>query len=420
MKALVFPIIALFCCTSVSASELSDYKSVKCVVHLHTDISNGARPLESYVGEAKDKGIGAIVLTDTDWRRWEFGLPPFRRLIKKVVQKKSIMTFGIKKYLKLIEETNERYKDIIIIDGIQTNPFYYWSGNLFKGTMALNNRNKDMLVIGLGNAGDYENMPSVVNHKSRFDAYHGDKFTRPYQDLIDYVIKRGGLIFWSHPEYEENTIQDGINLITVPYQWDLVGTYDYTGFGIFWEGYREAGKPKGLWDRILTEYCQGKRKSPIWAIGELEEEGSGNKDIDDIVNMVHVKNLSRQQILDALKEGRFYVTLKISYRVPLALKEFTLSDESGAKAATMGEWTSFSDNPVIKISVTHERPTNKDITVRLIRNNEIIKESGGNEPIEIEYKDDALAKDKKYYYRIDVTDDTGNQLVSNPIFFNKR
>ena len=418
MKVFIF-ILILFFYSFASASQLEDYQKVKCIVHIHTDISSGTRPLESYVKEAKEKGIAAIVLTDDDWQRWEFGVPPLRRLIKKVVAKKSVMTFGIEKYLNLIQNINEKYKDIVVIDGVETNPFYFWTGNFFKGTLALNNRNKDMLVIGLGNANDYRNMPLVVNYKSRFDAYHGDKFTEPYQDLIDYVVKRRGLIFWSHPEYEENTVEDGINLITVPYQWDLVGTYNYTGFGIFWEGYREAGKPLGLWDRVLTEYCQGKRKLPIWAIGELEEEGLGDKNLDDVVNVVLLKNLNRQEVLDAVKKGRFYVTFKEFDRVPLVLEEFTVSDESGTKVATVGEEISFLGDPIIKIRISHERPIDKNITLKLIRNNEIIKEFTSQSQMEIEYKDEQLPQNQKYYYRLDVTSENISQLISNPIFFRK-
>ena len=418
-KIHIFLIVVLFCCTSAFGSELLDYEKVKCIIHIHTDISSGRGTLESYVKEAEERGIGAIVLTDTDWRRWEYGLPPFRRLIKKTVQKKSVMTFGIEKYLNLIKEVDEKYKDVFIIDGVQTNPFYYWSGNFLKGTMALNNRNKDMLVIGLGNADDYKNMPLVTNRKSRFDVYHGDEFTRPYQDLIDYVIKKGGLIFWSHPEIEENTLKDGIRLVTVPYQWDLIGTYNYTGFGIFWRGYGETGKPMGLWDRILTEYCREKRKSPVWAIGELEEEGLGNKSLDYVVNIVYVKDLSRHRILDALKKGRFYVAFTLFDRIPLVLDEFTVSDGSGVEPATMGEEISSSSDPVIKLRISHERPADKDIIVKLIRNNEIVEEFKDKSQIEIEYRDEGLTENQKYYYRIDVTSRTGSQLISNPIFFKK-
>ncbi|MBL7197444.1 MAG: hypothetical protein ISS47_05055 [Candidatus Omnitrophica bacterium] len=416
MKIFIFLMI-LFYCIPASASQLADYNKVKCIIHIHTDISSGRRALESYVKKAIEKGIDVIVVTDDDWRRWEYGLPPFRRLIKKVVQKKSVMTFGIEKYLNLIQDIDERYKDIVIIDGVQTNPFYFWSGNFLKGTLALGNRNKDMLVIGLGDAESYRNMPLVTNYRSRFDAYHDDEFTRPYQDLIDYVIKKRGLIFWSHPEFEENTLIDGIRLITVPYPGDLIGTRDYTGFGIFWEGYHKVGKPLGIWDRILTEYCQGRRKSPIWAMGELEDEG--DKDLDDIVNIVYVKSLNRQQILDALKKGRFCVTFNLFDRVPLVLEEFTVNDEKGTKTATMAEEISFFGDPIIKIHILHEQSNDKNIIVKLIRNNEIIEEFRSKSQIEIEYKDEELLNNQKYYYRIDVINGDSSYLISNPVFFKK-
>lgn len=418
MKTLVF-LLVLFHGTLIFAEEPSGYIKVKCVIHIHTDVSSGTRSLGSYVKEAGNRGIGAIILTDEDWRRWEFGLPPFRRWIKKVVQEKSVMTYGIEGYLNLIRKTNEENKGLVIIDGVETTPFYFWSGNLLKGSLALNNRNKDMLVIGLDNPDDYRNMPLVTNHKSGFDAYHGDQFTRPYQELIDYVIKKGGLVFWSHPEYEENILEEGVRLLTVPYQWDLVGTYRYTGFAIFWEGYKEAGKPNGIWDRVLTEYCQGRRTSPVWAMGELEEEGRGDKNLDDVVNMIYVKDLNRPQVLDALRKGKFYVTYKEFDRIPLVLEDFTVSDESRTKRAMMGEEVAFPGSPIIKISLSHERPIDKEITVRLIRNNEIIKEFNSKSRIEIEYKDEGVTENKKYYYRLDVESQGNSQLVSNPIFFKK-
>jgi len=325
----------------------------------------------------------------------------------------------MQKYLNLIEDINQKYKDIIVIGAVETNPFYFWSGNFLKGTLILNNRNKDMLVIGLGNADDYKNMPSVINHNSKFDAYHGDKFTQPYQDLIDYVTEKGGLIFWSHPEYEENVVKNGIRLITAPYEWDLVGTYNYTGFGIFWEGYAKTGRPTGIWDRVLTDYCNGRRKSPVWVIGELEEEGTGDKNLDDVVNVLYVKELNRKQILDSIKRGRFYVTYKEYKRPRLALEEFAVIDGTNSKTAIMGEEVYFSSAPVVKVSISSTSPADRNITVKLIKNNKIIKESCGKSHVEMEYADNDLTAGKKYYYRIDAVDQDNNRLVSNPIFIKK-
>jgi len=367
------------------------------------------------VQEAKEKGIGAVVVTDEDWRRWEYGLPPFRRLFKKVTQKDSVMTFGIERYLGIVEDLDQKYEQVVVIDGIQTNPFYYWSGNFLKGTLELNNRNKDMLVIGLEDANDYRNIPTTANYRSRFDAYHGEQFTRPYQDLIDYVKERRGLIFWSHPEYEENRLMEGVRLITVPYQWDLVGTDGYTGFGIFWEGYKKTGRPLGVWDRVLTEYCQGKRDFPAWAIGELEDEG--DKELDDVLNIIYVDSLDKQHVLDALRKGRCYVEFNLHKESLLELRDFSIQDNKGGNVAIMGEEISFSGNPLVKIHLLQNHPMNQNISVKLIRNNKVIKEFKGISELKIEYEDKELVGGQKYYYRIDVI--SGSHIVSNPIFFEK-
>ena len=412
-------IISIFCCLPAQASELCDYKSARCIMHIHTDISTGRRSIESYVKEAQDKGIQGIILTDTDWRRWEYGLPPFRCWIKRTVQEKSVMTFGIEEYLRLLEQLNAKYQDVVIIDGVQTTPFYYWSGSCLTATLTMNNRNKDMLVVGLSDADAYRDMPLIANYRSRFNAYCGDKFTRPYQDLINYVIQKGGLIFWSHPEYEEKALRRRIRLITHPYHWDLLGTFNYTGFAIFWHGYESIGKPKGIWDKILLEYCQARRIAPIWAIGELEEEGLGNVELDDVVNVLYVRDLSRGEILEALREGRFYVAFQPADKTPLVLDEFTLADESGANVAMMGEEASFSGSPIIKINISYEQAADANIIVKLIRNNEIVEEFSGKSRLEIEFKDANLSAGQKYYYRIEVAGQLSSRLISNPIFFRK-
>ena len=35
-----------------------------------------------------------------------------------------------------------------------------------------------------------------------YDQYHGDRGSLPYQNLIDYVEKKGGMVFWAHPDIE--------------------------------------------------------------------------------------------------------------------------------------------------------------------------------------------------------------------------
>lgn len=416
--ACIFLFLAFFDATSYPAEE-SGYIKAECVIHVHTTISSGYLTIEDYARIAKEKGVDAVVITDNVLRRYEYGLWPFRRILKKVVERDSILKYGPRRYLESIEETNNKYKDVVIIDGAQVDPFYFWSGSVFKGNLTLNNRNKDLLIIGLGDADGYKNLPLVGNRRSRFDLYHGEKYTEPYQDLIDYTKQRGALAFWSHPEIEENLSISGVRLITVPYPYELLATVDYAGFGIFAEGYNTIGKPLGLWDRVLTEYCHGKRKSPIWAIGELEYGGEENRELTDTLNVLYVKNISREYILDAFKKGRFYVITGESDKMSLTLDEFILSEREGKKFAMLGDTLVSNESPFVKIKLSHKKSENGQINVKLIKNNQIVKEFSGSGSINLEFSDENFKQNGSAYYRIDVVSQDTSHIISNPIFFKR-
>lgn len=417
--AIISLCFSLSICNAYPAEEDGYIKS-KCVIHVHSTVSSGYLSIEDYSRLAKEKGIDAVVITDNALDRYEYGLWPFRRILKKVVEKGSILRYGANNYLGLIEKANKVNKDVIIIDGAQLNPFYFWTGSVFRGNLTLNNRNKDMLVIGLSDSKAYEHLPLVGNRRAGFDQYHGEKYTGPYQDLIDYVNQRGSLIFWSHPEIEENILVSGVRLITIPYSYELLGTEGYTGFGIFAEGYNTIGRPQGLWDRLLTEYCVGKRKNPIWAIGELEYGGEENKDLDDAINMLYVKRINREGVSEALKSGRFYVATKASPKIHLTLDEFFVSDELTGRTAVMGETLASTSIPVVRIKLSHEKFINEGISVKLIKNNQVIKEYNGIGSVEVEFKDEFVRPDELVYYRLDVISESSSRLISNPIFFKRR
>lgn len=401
------------------SAEVDEYIKVKCVIHVHTTVSSGYLTVEDYSRLAKEKGVGSVIITDCILQRYEYGLWPLRGILKKVVERDSILKYGPKNYLELIKKANMKYEDVIIIDGTQVNPFYFWTGSVFKRNLALNSRAKDMLVVGLGDAKNYKDLPIVGNRNSRFDQYHGDKFLKPYQNLIDYVNQTGGLTFWSHPEIEENLSTKGIRLITIPYSYDLLSAGDYTGFGIFAEGYKTVGKPTGIWDRILTEYCLGKRRGPVWAIGELEYGGDEDKNFNDTINELYVRKVKREDILDALKKGKLYVAAKGPHKIHLVLDEFNLSDVATGKSATMGETLVSYGVPLVKIRLSHEKFIDEEINVKLIRNNQIIREFSGKGSADLEFNDEDVKPDDSVYYRIDAESQGTSRLISNPIFFKR-
>lgn len=409
----------IFFVAGFSLAGENGYREAKCVIHLHSKISSGDLTIEDYARLAEESGVDIVILTDNLLQRYEYGLWPLRGILKRTVEKPSILKYGAEKYLKTIEAANTRYKDVLIIDGAQVSPFYYWTGSIFKGNLALNSRAKDMLVIGLGNAKSYKGIPITGRRSSRFDQYHGDKFLEPYQDLIDYAYRLGGLTFWSHPEIEENLSMKGVRLITIPYSYDLLLAKGYTGFGIFPEGYNTVGTPGGVWDRILTEYCLGKRAQPTWAIGELEYSGEEDKNFDETMNILYVKKFDRNNILDALKEGRFYIVSKVPQVTHLALDEFSISEENSGRSAMMGQTLVSDGTPLVRVKLSQKEPIDAKIDVKLIRNGSIVKEFSGTGSADAEFRDEDVMPGRLVYYRIDAINGGMAHIISNPIFFRR-
>jgi hypothetical protein len=246
----------------------------------------------------------------------------------------------------------------------------------------------------------------------KHDQYHGDQGGGPYQVLIDYVNQRGGMVFWAHPEVEQRMEVNGIEVYTPPYHEHLLETHGYTGFAIFWEGMNHVGKPGGIWDRILNEYCQGKRKKPVWAIGELDFEGEGNlENVKETATVLSLREKSRKGVLEALRTGRMYATRNFASQW-LTLEEFSVGDSY--EVATMGGTLRTHEPPHIRIKFAATQPM--DFRVQVIRDGKII----GTFPIPnsgvVEFDDRTAPRGGKVYYRILASGGDWVFLASNPIF----
>jgi len=87
-----------------------------------------------------------------------------------------------------------------------------------------------------------------------FDQYHGDQEVQPYQFLIDYANRHGALTYWAHPEAVNISKRNDISIETEYYAENLLQARYYTGFAIFYDGFKKVGTVGGLWDTILHEY----------------------------------------------------------------------------------------------------------------------------------------------------------------------
>jgi hypothetical protein len=264
----------------------------------------------------------------------------------------------------------------------------------------------------------------------------------PYQYLIDDVNKKGGMVFWAHPE-GGTRLPDVIEVQTDSYEHLLSDTTGYTGFAIFVKGMKKIGRAYGHWDNLLLAYCRGERERPIWAIGETDFEGGGPPEwVRDTQTVFLVKKADfssvsggRSRVLEAMRNGRMYATTRIYSGADAGTPRlhFRLQNARG-ETATMGEKLIVESGGIsaqLKLSIEKERRFPK-LTVQIIRsrpyNNKIqdwVKPIDNVQNASITFKDKSYLPEQTIYYRILVfagktTDPDKAIIASNPIFVEYR
>ena len=448
----------------------SDYQQVAGLIDLRSTFSDGAYDIETLVGMAKERGFEVLVINDHDRMVMEYGLPPFRNIVKKKVELNSVNKKGAKAYLDSISKVQKKFPDMILIPGSESAAFYYWTGSYFKNNLTAHNHEKRILTIGMDKPEDYESLPILHNgitaeyirivlpgvllflsslmvsiflirwggiyrmtgiivavlsvafivnsnpfRSSPFDQYHGDQGIAPYQLLVDYVNERGGMTFWNYPETKSGVRNLGpIRVDTPPHPEVLEESDGYTGFAALYGDNITVTEPGNAWDRVLTAYCNGIRSRPVWGIStaDFHEEESGEK-LGNFPTVFLLLEKSRKGVLDALKNGKMYA-YRGSYPQFVRLDEFSVCQPDGKNRGVSGDEITLKESPRIRISLSTTVASENKIKVRLIRSGELIETFEGTLPMQIDYEDKYFQPGKKIYYRMDMSG--CGILVSNPVF----
>jgi hypothetical protein len=249
----------------------------------------------------------------------------------------------------------------------------------------------------------------------KFDQYHGSRGIMPYQNLIDYVNSRGGLTFWPHPESSNVDKAGPVGIETDEYSDHLLTTHGYTGFAIFYEGYKRVGAVGGIWDRILIEHCRGMRQSALWAIAGLAFDKTGDlgSRMNDVRTVLLSSASTESAALDALKKGRMYC-MRGKGSDAFVLDAFTVSD-AGKNAKTMGEELRSNNAPAIRIAGHLLRGQDKTFTIQLIKDGTLLRVFEAVSPFDMSYVDAATSSPQKSYYRVQITAQDIT-VISNPVF----
>ncbi|MBI4707087.1 MAG: hypothetical protein HY761_04075 [Candidatus Omnitrophica bacterium] len=390
---------------------------VKVAMDVESSAGEGEVSLENIAKIAQGLGIDAVIIGEQYCARFEYGIGPLRRIFRKTYLGDSACKYGLERYLRLFDEINKNSK-VLMIEGFETTPYYWWRGSFFKGDLQLVDWHRQFIVTGLDYNG-YRDLPVTSTGKSKYSPYDAKKWFEPYQDFVDYVRQRGGLVFWAHPDEGHNEKIHGITVSTQPYPEMLKKVDGFTGFGIFFGGYEETGKPEGIWDQMLVEYCNGRRKYPVWAIGELDYSSSKEVGrIDEMLNFVFAEQKTREGILSAMKKGRLYVSWEM-HRKGVYLEEWSLQDASTKEKVFSGGFLSCGAKVYLIIKLRLEKNPESALTINVLKNAQLfdIKEITDINSKEIEIRiEDNPEPGQNNYFRIEVKY-RGAQLITNPIFY---
>ncbi len=141
----------------------SDLKLCHGVFRINTDVSAGEQSLEDVVRYARNAGVDYIVVSDQFLVYAKYGLPPFREVIAYSMDQKSVVSYGVDKYLNLIQQVQQDYPELVIIPGVDIAPHYYWTGNPFTFSLTTNQFSEQITVFGPDNTEFYRNLPVIHN-----------------------------------------------------------------------------------------------------------------------------------------------------------------------------------------------------------------------------------------------------------------
>lgn len=469
-------LVALLLCTCASVMA-QPYTPMRTAIHIHSQFSTGDESLAQIVEHGRQLGLDALVVTDDDLLQVSYGVPPWRRLLRVTEQYRSLLADDtLEDYLAELQRLDVLYEDIVLVDGVESAPYYRWEVDPGQRLWTLHGWNRHLLAVGLGEAEAYRNLPiiggegmlrpqgpdsmlrmlwpllmlfvavwfgrTVMGTGVRvglgvvallflvdgaldgfrlpwFDAYH-DAGSAPYQHFIDAVGAAGGLTYWSHPEGASTIPERSIAGVarvrsqTPPHGDDLLRTRRYTGFAALYADHITVTEPGHEWDTTLGQYLRGERATPVWGTGEIDYHRSvqGNR-LHDIVTVLLVDERSRGGVLRALARGRGYAVRGGDQALRLAAWEVATPAGRAVAGQAIAAGAS---TTTVTVEIDKENGSSQEIDLRLVQGDgsgvRVVADLRGVTPLRMVH---VAEESQDSYYRLLARSAT-SRLVSNPIF----
>ena len=143
--------------------KTSQSRWLKGIFRVNTDVSAGGESLSMVCREAERARLDFIVVSDQFLVKAEYGIWPFRQILSYSVERRSVKTFGIERYLALINSENSKRRSLIVIPGVDVAPHYYWSGLPFSADFGTRRFSEQLTVFGSDDPEFYRGLPVIHN-----------------------------------------------------------------------------------------------------------------------------------------------------------------------------------------------------------------------------------------------------------------
>lgn len=465
--------LVLFLSIFFTHATAAAYLQVPGISNVHSNFSTGRYDINQLARMAQERGIEILIMTDHDLVAMTYGLPPFRHLFRYRKERDSVLKHGAESYFSNVENIDGKYPELLVIPGIKSAPFYFWTGSYFQKNLTAHNYNKQLIVLGLEDPGLIRGMPVINNSLSlrftrellpgviffaaafvltlllllwgglfrlcglvlavasllfllndhpfksiRYDPYDGDPGIGPYQDLIDYVAENGGMTFWVMPDSASHQSLPPIILDTKPHAQDLLLSHGYTGLEVMYGDVMGAERPGNVWDQVLGAYCRGERRTPVFGISGSDYyfEGKSGMKMEYFQTIFLLKQKTKAQVYEALRSGRIYALRQLK-GAKLRLDEFYVQG-SNSKKSFSGQIASVVANhtPKVFCSIITEDHSVRHVELKIISDGRVVKSVNGKTPLRVQFLDSEQNRAGLSYYRVEVNDEFGNRIISNPIF----
>lgn len=211
VAAIALGAVALLCGgppdSSGAESPGSSGTTLTVAFHVHSDVSTGGLSLDQIAEQAQKMGIDAVVFSENLALRYEYGLFPFRGIIRRTVTLPSVVEYGVERYVSAIAAAQARHPGILLVPGVEVAPHYYWTGSLPGRNLTMHNAQKNLLVIGLTRPEDYKALPVPGN--AGFARYGWETLGKLWPVLLFVPAVR----LWRHRAYQK--VRVGVAMIRI-------------------------------------------------------------------------------------------------------------------------------------------------------------------------------------------------------------